>query len=128
MEGVLPNRSLSGDRSHTERFLTIEVEKIGRVAHLTLSRPERANALNDAMLSEIGTALDKIERDSGVRVLIVADAGTAFSSGFDLKEQIQRRPVVIPFGVRETKKAHFMKRLLVRPVISKLTSRRQRPS
>ena len=77
----------------TERFLTIAVEKIGPVARLTLSRPERANALNAAMLSEIGTALDEIERDSGVRVLIVAGAGTAFSSGFDLKEQMERRPV-----------------------------------
>jgi enoyl-CoA hydratase len=77
----------------TERFSTIAVEKIGPVARLTLSRPERANALNAAMLSEIGTALDEIERDSGVRVLIVAGAGTAFSSGFDLKEQMERRPV-----------------------------------
>src|SRR5499427_618460 len=77
----------------TERFLTIEVEKIGPVARLTLSRPERANALNAAMLSEIGTALDEIEQDNGVRVLIVTGAGTAFSSGFDLKEQMERRPV-----------------------------------
>jgi enoyl-CoA hydratase/carnithine racemase len=42
----------------TECFLTIAVEKVGPVARLTLSRPERANALNAAMLREIGTALD----------------------------------------------------------------------
>ena len=77
----------------TERFRTIAVEKIGPIARLTLSRPERANALNAAMLSEIGTALDEIEQDTGVRVLIVTGAGTAFSSGFDLKEQMERRPV-----------------------------------
>jgi enoyl-CoA hydratase len=77
----------------TKRFLTIAVEKIGPIARLTLSRPERANALNAAMLSEIGTALDEIEQDTGVRVLIVTGAGTAFSSGFDLKEQMERRPV-----------------------------------
>ena len=44
------------------------------------------------MLSEIGTVLDEIERDSGIRVLIVTGAGAAFSSGFDLKEQMERRP------------------------------------
>jgi len=77
----------------TERFRTIAVEKIGPIARLTLSRPERANALNAAMLSEIGTALDEIEQDTGVRALIVTGAGTAFSSGFDLKEQMERRPV-----------------------------------
>src|SRR4029077_20588555 len=76
----------------TGRFATITVEKIGAVARLTLSRPERANALNAAMLGEIGTALDEIERDAGLRALIVTGAGAAFSSGFDLKEQMERRP------------------------------------
>ena len=76
----------------TGRFATITVEKIGAVARLTLNRPERANALNAAMLGEIGTALDEIERDAGMRALIVTGAGAAFSSGFDLKEQMERRP------------------------------------
>ena len=77
----------------TERLITIAVEKIGPVARLTLTRPERANALNATMLSEIGTALEEIERDASVRALIVTGAGAAFSSGFDLKEQMERRPV-----------------------------------
>ena len=76
----------------TERFVTITVEKIGAVARLTLNRPERANALNAAMLGQISTALDEIERDAGLRALIVTGAGAAFSSGFDLKEQMERRP------------------------------------
>ena len=75
-----------------ERFATIAVEKIGPIARLTLARPERANALNAAMLTEIGAALDAIENDAGVRALIVTGAGPAFSSGFDLKEQMERRP------------------------------------
>jgi len=76
----------------TGSFQTIAVEKIGAVARLTLSRPERANALNAAMLAEIAAALDAIENDGDVRALIVRGAGTAFSSGFDLKEQMERRP------------------------------------
>jgi enoyl-CoA hydratase len=76
----------------TGRFSTIEVEKIGAVARLTLNRPERANALNATMLSEICAALDTIEADAGVRAVIVRGAGAAFSSGFDLKEQMERRP------------------------------------
>ena len=76
----------------TERFSTITVENIGPVARLTLARPERANALNAVMLGEIGRALDEIERDAGLRVVIVRGAGAAFSSGFDLKEQMERRP------------------------------------
>src|SRR5215831_20613988 len=76
----------------SERFTTITVETIGPVCRLTLARPERANALNATMLHEIGTALDEIEQDGGIRALIVTGAGAAFSSGFDLKEQMERRP------------------------------------
>ncbi len=75
-----------------ETFTTIVLEKIGSVARLTLNRPQRANALNAVMLGEIGTALDEIERDADARVVIVRGAGAAFSSGFDLKEQMERRP------------------------------------
>jgi enoyl-CoA hydratase len=74
------------------RFTTIELEKIGAVARLTLNRPQRANALNAEMLDEIDRALDEIEHDAGLRALIVRGAGAAFSSGFDLKEQMERRP------------------------------------
>ena len=71
---------------------TIIIEKIDAVARLTLNRPERANALNQSMLDEIGAALDEVERDASMRVVIVRGAGAAFSSGFDLKEQMERRP------------------------------------
>jgi len=75
-----------------ETFTTIVLEKIGAVARLTLDRPQRANALNAVMLGESGSALDEIERDAAMRALIVRGAGAAFSSGFDLKEQMERRP------------------------------------
>ena len=73
-------------------FNTITVETLGTVARLTLARPERANAINQTMLAEIGRALDDIERSAQVRAVIVTGAGPAFSSGFDLKEQMERRP------------------------------------
>jgi enoyl-CoA hydratase/carnithine racemase len=73
-------------------FTTIVFERLGSIARLTLDRPERANALNQAMLAEIGRALDEAEADDTVRAIIVRGAGAAFSSGFDLKEQMERRP------------------------------------
>jgi enoyl-CoA hydratase len=75
-----------------ERFTTIVLEQIGAVVRLTLNRPERANALNAVMLGEIGRALDEVERNSSMRALVVRGAGSAFSSGFDLKEQMERQP------------------------------------
>src|SRR5215469_14353179 len=70
----------------------IRYEKAGPAAILTLSRPERTNALNGAMLSEISDAMTAAESDAEVRAIIVTGAGAAFSSGFDLKEQMERRP------------------------------------
>lgn len=44
------------------------------------------------MLSELQLALDNVEGDDELRVLVVQGAGGNFSSGFDLKEQMQARP------------------------------------
>jgi enoyl-CoA hydratase len=71
---------------------TLGYDVFGGVARLTLDRPERANALNARLLDEVGEAMDRAERDDDVRVVVVTGAGTAFSSGFDLKEQLERRP------------------------------------
>jgi enoyl-CoA hydratase/carnithine racemase len=74
------------------QFATIQLEVIEGVARITLNRPERANALNQAMLTELGQALDAAEGNAAVRAIVVRGAGAAFSSGFDLKEQMERRP------------------------------------
>lgn len=71
---------------------TLIIETIDQVARITLNRPERANALSQLMLDEIARALDDAERDPTIRAVIVRGAGPAFSSGFDLKEQMDRRP------------------------------------
>src|SRR5215510_7236928 len=73
-------------------FETIVYRVADSVAHLTLSRPARTNALNGRMLQEINGAMDLADRDTAVRVVVVAGAGQAFSSGFDLKEQMELQP------------------------------------
>src|SRR6516162_2906869 len=62
------------------------------IAYLTLSRPARTNALNSGMLEEINQVMDLAEANEEVRAVVVMGAGVAFSSGFDLKEQMERRP------------------------------------
>ncbi len=73
-------------------FQNIKLTINNRVAHIELHRPERINALNKTMLQEIHTALDALEADDAVRVIVLSGAGRGFSSGFDLKEQMERRP------------------------------------
>lgn len=73
-------------------FQTIQLQFDQSVAVLTLNRPERLNAINKQMLGELQTALDEVESDAGVRALVITGAGGNFSSGFDLKEQMEARP------------------------------------
>src|SRR5665213_2486209 len=73
-------------------YQTIRLERSAAVAILTLDRPQRLNAIDKRMLGELQHALDDVERDDELRVLIVKGAGGNFSSGFDLKEQMEAKP------------------------------------
>ena len=70
-------------------FETITLGVDVGVGHLRLCRPERTNALNAKMLDEINVAMDLLERDADVHAIIVTGEGKAFSSGFDLKQQME---------------------------------------
>lgn len=58
----------------------------GAKAYLTLNRPERLNAIDDAMPAQINAAVARANDDDTVRVIIVQGAGRAFCAGYDLKE------------------------------------------
>ena len=60
------------------------------VTTLTLNRPAQFNALSSAMLDALQAALDAIDADDGVRVVIIAANGKAFCAGHDLKEMRSR--------------------------------------
>jgi enoyl-CoA hydratase len=78
---------------HTYR--TIELKRDESICTLTLNRPARLNAIDKAMLEELDDALNAIEADEAIRAIIVTGAGASFSSGFDLREQMENRPTGI---------------------------------
>lgn len=59
-------------------------EKDNAIARITLNRPEKLNAINDALLKELEAALDRAEKDAEVRFVVIQGAGRAFSVGQDL--------------------------------------------
>ncbi len=67
-------------------FSSLLYEVAGRVATLTLNRPERLNAINDAMPREIEAAVKRANDDEQVHVIVVKGAGDAFCAGYDLKD------------------------------------------
>ena len=56
----------------------------GVVARITLNRPEKRNALNDAVISGIKQGLRKAAADENVRAIVISGAGKDFCSGADL--------------------------------------------
>jgi 2-(1,2-epoxy-1,2-dihydrophenyl)acetyl-CoA isomerase len=60
------------------------------VATITLNRPERLNALVPLMRQELLQAIEKANRDEGVRAVILTGAGRGFCSGLDMKASADR--------------------------------------
>ncbi|MPZ98046.1 MAG: enoyl-CoA hydratase [Dehalococcoidia bacterium] len=67
-----------------ENLLIDRVGTDGRIARVTLNRPEKMNALSQELLFEFRDALEDLEADHDARVVIVRGAGRTFSAGYDL--------------------------------------------
>lgn len=61
------------------------LETEGRVARLTLNRPEARNALSLGLLEALHLRVDEVARDTSVSVLVIGGAGKSFCAGMDLK-------------------------------------------
>jgi len=81
---------------------TILNEREGRVAILTINRPDKLNALNEQVRTDLLAALAEIEHDAGVGVVVLTGAGEkSFIAGADIGEFAGRSP----FDQREAMKS-----------------------
>ncbi|TDV72709.1 enoyl-CoA hydratase [Pseudomonas sp. LP_7_YM] len=69
-------------------YSTILKEVRGRVALITLNRPEALNALNAQLISELNHALDELESDRGIGCVVLTGSAKAFAAGADIKEMV----------------------------------------
>ena len=67
-------------------FENVLVEKQDAVAILTLYRPKALNALCNALIKDLGDALDQLEADDEVSVIVLTGSDKAFAAGADIKE------------------------------------------
>ncbi|MFI5231905.1 MAG: enoyl-CoA hydratase/isomerase family protein [Gemmatimonadales bacterium] len=63
-------------------FLLVEISE--RIATVTINRPDKLNALNDALMGEIGAVTDELASNAGVGAIIMTGAGRAFVAGADI--------------------------------------------
>lgn len=68
------------------RYTTLKYAVAGRIARITLNRPQRLNAINERMPGEIRRAVEAANADDAVHVIVLAGAGRAFCAGYDLKQ------------------------------------------
>jgi enoyl-CoA hydratase/carnithine racemase len=96
------------------------IESESGVVRLTLNRPERRNALSEAMLSELGAALDRIAADPSARAVILAAAGPVFCAGHDLSEMVGRSRADYETLFARCSKVMQQIRRLPQPVIARV--------
>jgi enoyl-CoA hydratase len=65
-------------------FENILVETRGRVGLITLNRPKALNALNDALMDELGEALLAFDSDEGIGAIVITGSEKAFAAGADI--------------------------------------------
>jgi len=97
-------------------YENIVVEKDGAVGIITLNRPQQLNALSYDLIRELSLAMEALDQDAEIRVLILTGGETVFAAGADIKEMAD----VGPFDERLQGRLAFRDRIneISKPVIA----------
>jgi enoyl-CoA hydratase/carnithine racemase len=76
-------------------YETLILERREGIAYLTLNRPQVFNAISERMIQEMKRAIEEIQADPGMGVVIISGAGKAFQSGADIQELSRMTPLQI---------------------------------
>ena len=75
----------------TYALLVLDVAE--RIATITVNRPDKLNALNDALMAELGAAMDEVLSRADVGAVLLTGAGRAFVAGADIGELVDQTAV-----------------------------------
>ena len=90
----------------TSGYRTLDVHRDGHVGWLVFDRPDRGNAMDAAMLSELEAAWQELAADADVRVIVNTGNGDAFQTGLDVA-QLARDKDALREQSRRTKRAEL---------------------
>jgi len=96
-------------------YQTIKLTRSEAVACITLNRPEKLNSFNELLHEELAAAVCSIERDKGVRALIITGAGRGFCAGQDLSDSTLNDSAT-PADLGESLERHY------NPLIRKISA------
>jgi enoyl-CoA hydratase len=76
-----------------ELFVVVERDEARRVALLRFNRPKQLNALNGQVMDQLCSALEALDRDEAIRVVVVTGNERAFAAGADIGEMATASPI-----------------------------------
>ena len=101
-------------------------ETKGAVAHITLNRPEKRNALGDTLVRELLSALTEADADDAIKVVVLRGAGSDFCAGADLAQLEQLSQATVLDNLHDAAAASEMfskPRRMKKPVIAAVRGR-----
>jgi enoyl-CoA hydratase/carnithine racemase len=112
---MVASGSLRHQAWEIEKMAAVETERHGQVLVVRMNRPERLNALNHEMRTQLAEAWAEFRRSDEFEVAIFTGTGRGFCAGEDMKESLQRG---MPGGQRPAIEDPFMSGALEKPVIA----------
>ena len=73
----------------TERLVLVERDPDARIATVLLNRPDRLNALNGPLMTELAAALAELDGEDDVRCIVLGGSERAFAAGADIAEMAE---------------------------------------
>ncbi|MDP3064748.1 MAG: enoyl-CoA hydratase/isomerase family protein [Chloroflexota bacterium] len=102
------------------KYETIKYEVKAPIATVTLNRPERRNALNTELCTEMADALLEAEADENIRVIVLTGAPPVFCAGQDLKFTYKQDPAEFQAYGQSNQRAQQTMRHLKKAVIARV--------
>ncbi len=99
-------------------FETIIIERRDRIGSITLNRPDKFNTFSTRLARELNTALEDLESDAEIRVVIVKGAGKVFSTGIDISEYPGKSPLEYHAWITQMDRMHLTIAAMKKPVIA----------
>lgn len=101
-----------------KEYKTIILEKKDGIGYITLNRPEVFNAISQELIDEFSDALDTVNKDYEIQVLILTGAGKGFQAGADIRELSMMTPISILRWNEGVLRNHAKLEKLRQPVIA----------
>ncbi len=103
-------------------YQTLEFQRRGRVLEITLNRPDRLNAVDEAMHTELARLFVDVSNDPGSDIAVLTGAGRAFSAGGDVDwfQKMIDQPASFEATAREGRQIVFSLLECEKPLIAKV--------